>query len=283
MDSLPRKVVGMSNSDYHSQNDFDSRSFLVSVIKYGGPGQQWLDQGRRLFEGNNATSLGSDFDALVTGVCEGRSEDDILAIAGPEVLTSNGQRRGKAWDEFLVRCLSEGKIPCNEEHAFKLRTMLESLLANPAASKCVEETNETQVSVFFELNGHRLRVRPDGCTPTYWWDLKTTSAEWDVLFRSIFSYGYGEQEWLYVQAAIALGMDHFRMPFVFVRSSPPFDCKVFYLPEDVVVEAGKRMEQTIEMVRLRRLTGEYMPADHGEITELLIPQWARKQEEEVVL
>lgn len=283
MDSLPKKVIGMSNADYHAQNDFDSRSFLVRVMKGGGPVQKWMDEGRSIWDGNAATSLGSDFDALVTGVCEGRSVDDMLVIAGPEVLTSNGQRRGAKWEEFLAKCLAGGKIPCNEEHAFKLRTMVESLLANPAARKCAEETNETQVSVFFELNGHRLRVRPDGCTPTYWWDLKSTSSEWDTLFRSIFSYGYGEQEWLYVQAAMALGMDHFRMPFVFVHSVPPFDCKVFYLPEDVVAEAGKRMEQTMEMVRLRRLTGEYMPADHGEITELLIPQWARKQEEEVVL
>lgn len=283
MDSLPKKVIGMSNADYHAQNDFDSRSFLVRVMKGGGPVQKWMDEGRSIWDGNAATSLGSDFDALVTGVCEGRSVDDMLVIAGPEVLTSNGQRRGAKWDEFLAKCLAGGKIPCNEEHAFKLRTMVESLLANPAGRQCVEETNETQVSVFFELNGHRLRVRPDGCAPTYWWDLKSTSSEWDTLFRSIFSYGYGEQEWLYVQAAMALGMDHFRMPFVFVHSTPPFDCKVFYLPEDVVAEAGKRMEQTMEMVRLRRQTGEYMPADHGEITELSIPQWARKQEEEVVL
>lgn len=283
MDSLPKKVIGMSNVDYHAQNDFDSRSFLVRVMKGGGPVQKWMDEGRSIWDGNAATSLGSDFDALVTGVCEGRSIDDMLVIAGSEVLTSNGQRRGAKWEEFLAKCLAGGKIPCNEEHAFKLRTMVESLLANPAGRQCVEETNETQVSVFFELNGHRLRVRPDGCTPNYWWDLKSTSSEWDTLFRSIFSYGYGEQEWLYVQAAMALGMDHFRMPFVFVHSVPPFDCKVFYLPEDVVAEAGKRMEQTMEMVRLRRQTGEYMPADHGEITELSIPQWARKQEEEVVL
>ena len=52
---------------------------------------------------------------------------------------------------------------------------------------------------------------------------------------------------------------------------------------DVVEEAGKQLDRTLELIRLRRLTGEYMPADHGEITELLIPQWARKQEEEVVL
>lgn len=278
-----RKVIGMSMPDYQAEKA-DSRSFYVAVIKGGGPAQQWLDNGRRMFEGNSATSLGTDFDTLIMGLAEGHHDiDHYLAIAPAESLTANGQRRGKAWDEFLAKCTAEGRIPCNEEHAFKLRTMAESFLANPAARKCLMDTIETQVSVFFELNGHRVKVRPDGCCADYWWDLKTTSAAWDDLYRSIFSYGYAEQEWLYVQAAMALGMDGFRMPFVFVHSVPPFDTQVFYLPTDVVEEAGRRMERVMEEVRLRRETGVYMPATHGEITELVIPPWANKREEVIEL
>lgn len=284
MDSnLPRKVIGMSNADYHAANDFDGRSFIWAVKKGGGAAQRWMDQGHRIFEGNTATSLGSDFDWLITKVCEGKSVDDVLTIAPADSLSSNGQRRGKAWDEFKAKCDSEGKIACSDEHYFKLATMADSLLATPPARRLVEETTETQVSVFFEWNGHRLKVRPDGCTPGCWWDLKSTSANWDELHRSIFTYGYSAQEWLYVRGAMALGMPEFRMPFVFVRSVAPYDCRVFYIPEDVVAEAGRAMERTLEEIRLRRLTGEYLPADHGEITELPIPQWARKEEEEVVL
>lgn len=278
-----RKVIGMAMADYQSQNDHDSRSFFVAVLRGGGPAQQWLDQGHRLFEGNAATSLGTDFDSLMMGLAEGRDMEYMLAVATADALTSNGQRRGKAWEEFLGKCVAEGRIPCNEEHAFKLRTMADSFLANPAARKCLNDTTETQVSVFFTLNGHRVKVRPDGCCADYWWDLKTTSADWGDLYRSVFTYGYPEQEWLYVQAAMALGMDGFRMPFVFVHSVPPFDCQVFYLPTDVVEEAGRRMERVMEEVRLRRETGVYMPATHGEITELVIPPWARKQEEVIEL
>lgn len=281
MDTLPRKVIGMSNSDYHSQNDFDGRSFIWSVYKEGGEAQEWMDQGHRLFDGNSATNLGSDFDRLITGVCEGRAVDDILAVAPAESLSKNGQRRGNAWEEFKAQCEAENKIACSDEHYWKLATMADKMLATPTARHCVEETNETQVSVFFAHYGHRLKVRPDGCTPTFWWDLKTTSASWDEVHRSVFSYGYHAQEWLYVRGAMALGMEEFRMPFVFVRTTPPFSCRVRYLPREVVAEAGRIMERTLEEIRLRRSTGVYTPADHGEITELPIPQWAMKKEEEV--
>jgi len=279
MDTLPRKVVGMANADYFAQNDFDSRSFFVAVLKGGGSAQRWLDLGHRMFEGNSATSLGSDFDALIMGLCEGKTIDSMLAIAPADVLSADGRRNTKAYKEWEAKTVAGGKIACNEEHAFKLRTMAESLLANPAAARMVSETSETQVSVFFELNGHRVKVRPDGCAIDYWWDLKSTSAPWDELYRSVFSYGYSEQEWLYVRAAMAMGMDHFRMPFVFVHSVPPYDCQVFYLPQEVVEEAGRRMERVMEEVRLRRETGIYTPATFGEITELVIPPWAQKKEE----
>jgi hypothetical protein len=38
----------------------------------------------------------------------------------------------------------------------------------------------------------------------------------------------------------------------------------------------------MEEVRLRRSSGEYMPVDYGEITEMTIPQWALRKREEVV-
>ena len=283
MTSLPRKVIGMSAADYFSQNDFLSRSFLHSVAKYGGEAQRWMDQGYPLFTGNAATTLGSNFDALVMAVAEGKKFSDIVQVPPPDVLASNGSRRGKAYEDWRDKAKAKGIIDVNAEDAWKLEQMLNHLLENPAAKRLVDETTETQVSVFFEVNGHRCKVRPDGCTPTLWWDLKSTSSTWDRLYRSVFDFGYAEQQWLYTEAAKAIGYDDFRMPFVFVQTMPPFACHVFYLPQELVNEAGLRMLRVMEEVRLRRETGVYEPADAGEITELQIPKWALKQEEEVVI
>lgn len=282
MTTLPRKVIGMSAADYFAQNDFLSRSYLHSVARFGGEVQRWLDSGYSIFSGNSATKLGSKFDALVMGICEGKQLGDMLQVPPPDVLASNGSRRGKAYDEWKAKAEAKGIIDCNAEEAWQLERMVEHLLDNPAAAKLVEETSETQVSVFFECHGHRCKVRPDGCTPKLWWDLKSTSSTWDKLFRSVFDFGYSEQQWLYTQAALAIGYEDFRMPFVFVQTMPPFACHVFYLPEKLVSDAGVRLLRVMEEVRLRRETGVYEPADAGEITELQIPAWALRQEEEVI-
>jgi hypothetical protein len=282
MSTLPRKVIGMSNVDYHAHNDFLGRSYLHSVAKFGGEAQHWMDLGHSLFGGNAGTRTGSKFDTIVTAVCEGKELSDVLAIPPAAVLPSNGHRRGTKYEEWKAEAERKGLIDCNQEEAWQLETMLTHLLQNPAAAALVEQTTETQVSVFFELNGHQCKVRPDGCTPTLWWDLKTTSSTWDKVFRSAIDFGYAEQEWLYCQGAKAVGMPHFRMPFVFVQSMAPYGVKVFYLPVEIVEEAGLRMTRVMEEVRLRRETGIYESADAGEITELQFPMWASKQQEEVI-
>ncbi len=278
---VARKVIGMPAAEYFA-NPADSRSFLCAVEKWGGPAQQWLDSGRSLFGGNSATKLGTKFDTLIMGLCEGKGIDEQLSIPPASVLASNGARRGKAYDEWKAG-LPADVIDVTDDEGFTLKTMADHLMANPAARALVEQTTETQVSVFFDIDGHELKVRPDGCLPSSWWDLKSTSATWDRLYRSVLDYGYAQQEWLYVRGAMAVGLEHFRMPFVFVQTMAPYACHVFYLPEQFVAEAGQRLIRVMEEVRLRRSTGVYMPADHGTITELEIPAWARQVEEVVEL
>lgn len=283
MNTLPRKVIGMSNTDYHASNDFLGRSFLHSVARHGGAAQRWMDLGHPLFAGSSATRFGTKFDGVVVAMCEGNPITDVLSVPPADVLAANGHRRGKAYEAWKENEEQSYRYDCSAEEFFQLSTMAEHLMANDAARQLVEDTVETQVSIFFDLNGQRCKVRPDGCTPQLWWDLKTTSATWDELPRSVSKYGYTEQEWFYVQGAMAMGMDHFRMPFVFVQSMAPYECRVFYLPVEWVEEAGRRMTRVMEEVRLRRETGVYDSSDAGEITELVMPPWSRKTEEELAV
>ena len=277
----PVKVIGMSSAAYHGLKQFDSRSFLLAVLKGGGEAQQWLDQGYPLFSGNSATKRGGEFDAIVMGMCAGKSFYSMICIPPDEVLGSNGSRSTKAYKEWEAQ---QTGICCTADQAWVYRKMVDSLQANDAAKRLMDATDQTQLSVFWrEANGHLLKVRPDGVTPDLWWDLKTTSAPWDRLYRSVFDYGYAEQQWLYCRGAEQIGYEPFRMLFVFVQTMAPYGCHVFYLPDDLVEEAGQRLLSVMEEVRLRRSTGVYMPADHGEITEMEIPKWARGKHEEVVI
>jgi PDDEXK-like domain of unknown function (DUF3799) len=277
---LPTKIVGMSNEDYRNQTKFDSRSFLHTVAKYGGEVQLWLDQGKTYFAGNSATAKGSEFDFLVTEILGGKQFDDLIVVPPDEVLGANGSRSTKAYKEWAA---NQTGLCVTADQKRQYECMLNSMYTNDACYSLMSRTVETQVSVFFELDGHLLKTRPDACLSDSWWDLKTTSQSWDKLFMSARDYGYYEQEWLYVESAKAIGLPHFRMPFVFVQTSPPYTCKVFHLPEPLVEAAGRRLRNVMEEVRLRRSTGMYSPADANEITELVVPAWAQKEEEYVEL
>lgn len=272
---LPAKLMNLSMSEY-LDIQADSRSFICSVMERGGIVQKYLEDGLSLFAGNAATSLGSTFDSLVMGEIAGTPLEKQLRIPPDEVLGANGSRSTKAYKEWAL--LQEG-IVCSADEAWKYRRMFDSLRQHEAAWGYIQATTETQVSVVASLDGHLVKVRPDGCTPDLWWDLKTTSAPWSHLARSVKTYHYGEQEWLYVAVAKELGMPQFRMPFIFVSTVAPYDCQVFLLPEDYVAECGERMRNAMELIRLRRETQEYLPLDHGAVQELEIPDWVRRTEE----
>lgn len=273
---LPAKVAGMSMREY-LQHPADSRSFICSVMDHGGETQKFLEDGFSIFPGNAATSLGSNFDALLEGIIKGKGLGEQLRIPPDDVLGKGGSRATNAYKEWAAK--QEGGIVCSTDEAWKFGRMLDSIRNHAAAWDLVQSTTETQQSCFALVDNHPVKVRPDAGCHGLWWDLKTTSAPMAQLARSVKSYHYGEQEWLYVAVARELGMDHFRMPFLFVSTVPPFSCNVFLLPEDYVAECGARMKAAMELIRLRRETGEYLPLTHGTVQELEIPDWVRRTQE----
>lgn len=279
--NLPVSVVGMANGAYHGKREFDGRSFLCAVAKGGGEAQLWMDKGYSLFGGNSATTTGSEFDDLITGILGGKNFDDLVVVPPESVLGKNGSRSTTAYKEWAAE---QTGLCVTDDIRWKYRQMYESMLENESAYDLMTKTTRTQLSVFFEAFGHRLKVRPDACTDTLWWDLKTTSSPWEKLFFSARDYGYCEQAWLYTEGAKAIGYDDFDMPFVFVQTVPPYRCRVRTMPRVLVERAGRRMVSVMEDVRLRRSTGVYLPSDSGEIKELEVPEFAlRNQEEEVTL
>lgn len=278
--SLPLAVRGMPNDLYHGRKPFDGRSFLCAVAEHGGEAQLWMDMGRSMWPGSTAMTTGSEFDALITGIIEGKNFDSLVVVPPDDVLGANGSRSTKAYKEWAAK---QTGVCLTEEKKFQFQTMYDGMMGNDSVHRLISETTKTQLSVFFQAFDHFLKVRPDACTDSCWWDLKTTSARWHELPRSVMKYGYAEQAWLYTQGAMALGYGEFKFPFVFVQTVPPYRCRVYSLPDELVERAGQRLVSVMEEVRLRRSTGVYVPEDAGEIQEMVIPAWAFKQEEVVEL
>ena len=84
-----------------------------------------------------------------------------------------------------------------------------------------------------------------------------------------------------MQGAMSIGMPQFRLPFVFCQTVPPYQCHVYWFPDALVAKAGRKMRLTLELMALRRETGSYFPPECSEITELDVPAWALREEEEV--
>ena len=88
----------MTNDVYHSEPDHTSRS---TAHRYRGPrggrAQRYAASGKSLFGGNKSTDFGSLVDGAFEAECRGVDWRSRCAVAPPSVLTSNGQRRGKAY------------------------------------------------------------------------------------------------------------------------------------------------------------------------------------------
>lgn len=273
----PMRVDGMPMSEYLAQKGFDSRSSICQVMGGGGEVQLFQDGGGSMFGGNSATKTGTAFDDLVMRKLAGQDPRSLFRIPPPDVLGANGSRSTKAYKEWAAE--QTDCIVCSQSEADLWGRMLDALEANESAAELMGLTTRTQASYFCEVDGHPVKVRPDAECQGLWWDLKTTSSSWKKLPYSVRDYHYGEQEWLYREVAKVFGLRHFRMPFVFVQTVPPYACRVFLLPEDFVEECGARMRETMELMRLRRSTGEYLPLDAGEVQELAMPDWVRRVEE----
>jgi hypothetical protein len=244
---------------------------LTAVTKGGGEVQLWMEQGRPIFKGSSSTEKGSEFDEIICRIVAGQSFDDAVKVPPHDVLASNGARNTKAYREWAK---DQDAVCVTEQSKEAYRFMYDNMRGNAYVNRLLNETTDTQAVVLFEVGGHKLRVRPDGRCPHLWWDLKTTSTrDCDSLFYSVRDFGYDDQAWLYTEAAMQTGVEEwFRYPFVFVMTEPPYSCRAFHLPDRMVQEAGFRLRDTMESVRLRRETGLYLPDDLDELHELYVPE-----------
>jgi len=158
--------------------------------------------------------------------------------------------------------------------------MVEAVYENSSAVELLEITTDLQQSVFFEhKDGHLLKARYDGAiSGDLIYDVKTTSSSWSELAKSFLNFGYFWQAAWYTDSAYAIGYDEFRMPFIVVQTVPPYECQVFYCPDEMVQAARSQIADTLRIIELRRESGEYLPEDYGEVKTLECPAWMWKQE-----
>jgi hypothetical protein len=258
---------------YRLDDGHFTRSYVTSVMEYGGLGQEMLDNGERLFTGNSATDFGTLVDRAIPALVCGADLESLYEVA-PESVLSNGARRGKdylAWKEQLG-----DKLEISGADWYRLTKIVGNLWRHPAGREILEATEDCQATFRFTDEFGRMRkALADGVTPAFLWDFKTTSSSWANLFRSCMDFGYLVQDCWYEDAAVACGWEPHRLRFVFAQSQKPFGVRVYTMPQDLVDLARERVRVTLDQIVLRRELGMYRSQEDLEVLELDFPAWTR--------
>jgi hypothetical protein len=250
----------MSNEAYHGRKSHISRSTASRYRGvYGGRAQRFEEKGgRSTFDGNKSTDFGSLVDTAFEAEARGMDWRSRCAVAPDGVLTSNGQRRGKAFQEWKAS-LPANAIECSDSDYAKVGDIIASIREHKIARQLLESITETQLSVFWtDDDGHDRKARADGVNKSEWFDLKTTSSDWRELKYSFRRFFYHWQAAWYTDAALAAGWPPFTFHFIVAQTFAPFDVSVFFLTPDEIERARHEIRKTLADIRHRRETGEYV-------------------------
>jgi len=279
----PFQILDLPNDAYHGDPEYygyKSRSRITRFINHGRAGLGCEKRGISLFSGNAGTSLGTVVDTWLDHFASDPKvhPSDLFVTPPAEVLSSNGQRRGKAYTAWLEEQTREVVSDTEMEKAV---IMADRIKDNPLAMELIESTVCTQRCIFWESpEGHKLKIRADGDDGRVPWDLKTTSAPIDAFPGKAVQYGYHHQAALYLDGFAAMGLldDPYTTDFKFlvVQSIPPYRVRVTIFPQQVVDYARAQVYDALDQMREVEETQNYFDPEDLKVTTMEVPRWALK-------
>jgi hypothetical protein len=259
-------LLDLPNDQYHARQPWISRSTAFRYRGLAGGVHQRFEEvrGKRIFSGNAATGFGTLVDTAFEAVARGVDWRSQVAVPPAGVLAADGSRRGKAFTEWR-QSLPAGSVECNAADFAKVADIIEAIREHKIARELLESITHSQYSVFLtDAAGHQRKARADGVTAREWFDLKTTSSEWPDLRYSFARFGYHWQAAWYSHAAAACGWEPFTFRFVVVQANPPHEVRVVSLSPASLARAEAEIAETLDKIRERRESGEYVPEAYHE-------------------
>jgi len=247
-----------SNDQYHRREEI-SCSMVKNYLK-SPEDFEWYN-----IKGNRKDSTGAmDFGTAV-------HEDHLLAIweqswleIPKESLTSNGARRGKAWDEF--KAANPGKILLKSEQLESIKIIRDQIAAHPLAMDLLKDRENalTELSITADCplpdgSTQKVRGRIDWLSPGFILDFKTIS---DLERRTIeyrpHDHHWSEQAVMYQLLINAVrGGDLLPVYFVVCETQAPYRVEVFQPRHETLVKASARLQGSIEAIVERTRSGNW--------------------------
>lgn len=282
------KVIEISADAYHDpKNPIAARTLSRSeLVSFQDSPEAFYHKkllGEDPGDGSDAIRFGKCWHAMTL-----ESKETFAKVRASD-LTKNGQRRGKAWDEFVEEHGTWYLLDREYETAKRMR---DAVLANPIYRDfCLESRfipdlqHELSIEAVHEPTGIGTRIRLDVFSATLF-DLKSCANVAPQQFGNhALSFGYQQQAALYtdvVRAMTGEGIDR-RFGFVACQKKFPHTVEV-YVMDDEFVSLGRRMNYRAfdlfaafwEMHTARVEAGHedgvvWQPATYGQAVTLRMP------------
>lgn len=256
---MPAESLRIPAEAYHARDEI-SRSnledFIRSPLLYHGlhvaSPPRWETKATAAME--LGTAVHAALEAYLRGV-----PDDIVTIPR-EALTSNGQRRGKAWDAFKAE--HAGKVLVMPAEARQIADMMAGIDANEEARRALYNVGEVEETIVWLDEQHELRRRcrlDKRLTGEPWViDIKTvhTLEEWPLRYH-FADHGYHRQAAFYCDAAEALTDVKHNFRFVCLEKSPPYRAEVIELPDHWVERGRQEIADALERLSVCLISGNW--------------------------
>lgn len=260
----------MKMSDYLAAPQIGS-STLKHIMQTPADFKAALEQ---KFSDTRATILGTAVHCLLL---EPHLFESQYALQPEEWGPKNVGEGRKKWDAFKKE--NQGKIILDYETALFLNRLKKAANEHPMVSKIAKDA-KFEVTAFAKIQGVDLKARIDILCHNCIWDLKTVGENIDDenLFKIVFSNGYHFQGAHHT--AVISAHDEYKnvqsYGWIFVSTTTPAPhIRIVKAPKELI--SWSQADHKYALNKLKQcLQSNLWEGYPAEISELTIPEWARK-------
>ena len=246
----------------------------------------FVTEGPREYEGQYITktverkdSAKMDIGTLAhAAILEPDEMDSRYVVIPRDALTSNGAKRGKAWDQFKAE--NDGKLMLKAPELKHVKAMRDAVWANPLIEEKLDVQREVEVSCYFDYLRVPCKARFDFLGERYGIDVKTTEPSLRKFDKVSADMDYhGKAAW-YINAAMKAGRDDFYFYILAVRQKPPYQVRLYEHEPELLLAADNSFERFLPALEERLGNGDWSDPGEDEINVLRAPYYMRKQLQE---
>lgn len=199
-----------------------------------------------------------------------------VRVIPASVLTSNGQRRGKAWEEFQAE--HAGETWLREAEAEPAKNAVDAVLKRKYARRLLEAPGESELSIFWidELTGLRLRGRLDRRCHIgngIILDLKTSNDPTPYGFPwKCLDLKYDVQAATYMDGHDQIYGPAESFVFIAVEVQPPYRCRIHEASEEFLSLGFSKFKESLIDLKDRLERDAWETTDAESVHTLRLPQ-----------